>query len=249
MRAALPFLLLAALALPSGGRTFTNTEGDTIEAEIASATEESVTFKMPNGSTPTVALSKLSEEDRKFIQAWRAKQVPDIRVTPKFVRSNRDSRSSSSIYSTEGRQVQILEMTVEVETWDRHVGLDDAELTYILVGRSTADRSRYKILSVQNNNFQLLPGGKAEVPFKTVKNHYVDSTAYQKGARCIGYVLAATRKGDDRPFYTSASSPLLEDAIPTIVTLQAGEETDENFIKIPNPEGETKDKPDVITVR
>ncbi len=102
-------LLAAGLAT---ARPFTNSAGKTIEAEIGSATATTVTLKLPSGRKAKVQLSILSAADQKFVRDWVANRVPRLRVTPKLIRSNRDDEHSD--YYDEGRQVQLLKMTVEV---------------------------------------------------------------------------------------------------------------------------------------
>lgn len=52
-------------------RTFTNTKGEEIKAEMISATESRAELKRADGKTFSVALSSLSEADRKWIAEWR----------------------------------------------------------------------------------------------------------------------------------------------------------------------------------
>lgn len=245
---ALCFLLGTLLAGAEPARTFTSLKGIAIEAEISSATSTNVTLKLADGSKTTVGLDQLIPADREHIRTWLAAHVPDIRVTPKFVRSTRTPREASGARSA-NRRVQVLDMSIELETWDPSIGIDDGELKYILVGRSMGKRNQYKILAVQSTDFALRPAGQTTARFKTVQNFYDDNPDRGRGARCVGYVLYATRKSDGRELHASASSPSLGEAIPSIITLQAGEVTDDQFIKIPEPTGtESSDKPDIITV-
>ena len=140
-------------------------------------------------------------------------------------------------------------MSIEIETWDPAVGIDDGELKYILVGRSMDERNQYKILAIQSADFQLPPAGRTTTSFKTVRNFYDNTPGHARGARCVGYVLYATRKSDQRELHASASSPILKDAIYSIIALRTGEETDDNFLKIPEPvDRKATDEDSVITV-
>ena len=233
---------LALLTPHSVARTFTNTEGKSIEAQIVSATDKDVTLKLPSGKTSTVLLSNLSHADQDHVKSWIEEKVPDVRVTPNFVRSNRDTnkeldegggfRKRFDDKERGGRQVQVLELNVELETWDKARGVE-GQLRYILVGRSLETRGQYKILAVQTEDFNLPPGGDTTVEFTKVENFYEDGQNRGRGARCVGYVLYATRKSDGREIHASASSPILKDAIHSIISLPAGEVTDDSFIKIP----------------
>ena len=140
-------------------------------------------------------------------------------------------------------------MSVEIESWDTDRGMEDGELIFTLVGRSMEHRNRYKILAVQSAEFTVPPGGRTKVEFKTVENYFEDNKDKSRGARCVGYVLHAKRRSDGREVYSSGSSSVLEKAIPAIVGLQAGEETDDDFVPIPDPPAVARESgEDVIKV-
>jgi hypothetical protein len=250
MNVAVIFSLCTLLTLPVTARIFTSITGKTIEAEIIAATDQSVTLKLSSGKTSKATLDKFSKADQAHVKAWLADKLPDVRVTPKFVRANRDAgATSSSFFFDDDRKVQVLDLSVHLETWDKARGVE-GEIKYVLVGRSLAKRGQHKILAVQSADFTLAPAGQANVDFKTVKNYYEDGDYSTRGARCIGYVLYACRKSDGREVYSSASTPVLGNAIHSIIALKTGEETDENFIKIPNPRRSKKGKDaDVITIK
>ena len=93
------------------------------------------------------------------------------------------------------------------------------------------------------------PSGRTKVDFRTVENYLEDNKDKDRGARCIGYVLQAKRRSDGREVWSTASSAILEEAIPSISLLPAGEETDDEFVPIPAAPSIAKDDPsDVIKV-
>lgn len=235
-----------AAASAATARPFTNTEGKTIEAAIVGASAGVVTLKLPSGKTARVPLETLSEPDRKFVELWLKDRIPRLRVTPKLIRANRDD-DRGIYYFDEERQLQVLNMTVEVENEDNRQDLDDSELKYILVGRSVVDRHQYKILAVQRASFDLGTQQTSTITFKTVKNIYNDGDYNKGGHRCIGYVLHATRKSDGREVYAHASTTILEQALLNIVELKSGDLTDDNFIKLKANSGKSPGN-DVITV-
>ena len=51
-------------------RTFTDTQGREIEAEILTVSGSKVTLKLANGKTYTIPVSKLSKDDRFFVEVW-----------------------------------------------------------------------------------------------------------------------------------------------------------------------------------
>jgi len=67
-------------------RTFTNTEGNTVDAELISLEDDTVVLKLRNGAAARVPLKTLSESDQSFVTAWweenKDKLKPmDVRLT------------------------------------------------------------------------------------------------------------------------------------------------------------------------
>ena len=231
-------LLVATTVLatpPAWSRPFTNTAGKTIEAEIVRATATSVTLRLPNRRIATVEISSLQEADQAFVGKWLADQVPPLRITPNMVRkTTKDSRSS---YSRSRSYQQSFELSVDVTNDDNAKGLEETTLKYFLVGRSLGKTKSYKILRVEEKDFQVGPGGRETVAFPRTAHRYYDGSSnffsYYGNYKCIGYVLYAFRKKDDREVYTHASTPQLEEALYSIVTLRQRDVVDENFQKAP----------------
>lgn len=68
---ALSSLMVAAMAFAQAEmRTWTNTKGKTVEAEIQKKDSSKVTLKLENGKTATIKLSDLSKEDKEFVESW-----------------------------------------------------------------------------------------------------------------------------------------------------------------------------------
>jgi hypothetical protein len=67
------FLSLACLVQ---ARTFTNTAGRTIEAEVLAVSGAQVTMKLANGSTVTFDIAKLSATDQEFVKSWKPASAP-----------------------------------------------------------------------------------------------------------------------------------------------------------------------------
>lgn len=220
-------LLLAGMAAVLEGRIFTNTAGKTLEAEIVRATSKTVTLRLQNKRTTTIKLDTLSAADQEHVAAWLADRVPRLRFDPNVIRSNKAERDSdffSSSYNHQG-----FEMTVNVTNDENAKGLEESTMKFILVGRSQTDRDKYKILSVQEENFSVLPAGRTAVLFRKVINKYYDSGYSKSGFKCIGYVLYATRKKDKREVWSHASTQQLKEVIPSLVTLKMGTITDKFF--------------------
>ncbi len=69
----LPLSLLICMVCPALARTWTDTQGRTVQAEAVGADETTVTIKLPGGRTTKVNLETLSKPDREFVARWQAK--------------------------------------------------------------------------------------------------------------------------------------------------------------------------------
>ena len=236
-------IVILGPALPA--RTFTNTEGRTIEATIVGATAETVTLRLANRRTTTIPLSTLSEADRTHIAGWLANRIPSLRFTPNVTRSNKKSSPGSS------RQEQAYEMNVDVRNEENTKGLEASTMKWIIVGRSLSEQDQYKILAAQEAEFTVPVSGRANIPFRKVISTYYDSkfSDYKSGFKCIGYVLYAARKSDQREVYSHASTNLLKEHLEAIIQLETGDVTNEFFSKPAQPGSRTEDPDAPLIVR
>jgi hypothetical protein len=77
------FVLLVTLALPASARRWTSADGRfTVDAELVEVTDGQVTLKKRTGETITVPVEKLSELDRRWLQAPK-KKPPAAKEPPK----------------------------------------------------------------------------------------------------------------------------------------------------------------------
>jgi hypothetical protein len=221
-------LLLAMTMISSlSARQFTNKSGKTIDAEIVRANTSSVTLRLPTKRTATIKINTLSQEDQDYVISWLDDQVPRLRITPDMVRSSKKSGSSYT---------QTMDLSVVFQNEDNAKGLEETTLKYFLLGRSVNDRSKNKILLVQEVDFEVGAGGTHPVNFRKAVNNYYGSSrntfsSYSGDYKCYGYVLFATRKKDGREVYRHGSTTHLTEVIYSIVGLKTGDIVDENYQK------------------
>lgn len=67
----------AAMATTLHARSWTDTGGVTIQAEMVSANDTEVVLKLENGRTAKVPLTRLSQEDRDFVASWKVQPGDD----------------------------------------------------------------------------------------------------------------------------------------------------------------------------
>jgi len=84
-------LFLIASVLHAEPRTFTDQFGRSITAEIVSVEVDQVRIRREDGQIFTLSISKLSEEDQKFIKQWAAK-TPSASTAKAEEKSTPDSK-------------------------------------------------------------------------------------------------------------------------------------------------------------
>lgn len=86
-------LALSANAAP---RTFTSPDGRTLQAEIQSATPDTVTIQLATGAVMTVPVSSFSQADQVYIAEWRKANPVTIKYdfVPAFTKSKTDSSTA-----------------------------------------------------------------------------------------------------------------------------------------------------------
>jgi hypothetical protein len=71
--------LLGTWALRAEPRTFTNTDGKTVEAELLTVEGDFAVLKLPSGKGAKVPLKSLSESDQSYITAWWAENKDKLK--------------------------------------------------------------------------------------------------------------------------------------------------------------------------
>lgn len=263
MKTSLPslFVLSAGLfLLPLNAelRTFTNTEGQTLSAELIKADETSATLRIKGGRIATVKLDTLSETDQVFVQKWLTDKVPDIEVSPDFDRGNSKNRIPGS-NSNRGGNTQTFGFKVKLKNFSPDNSLEPTDVTYYLVGKSVADDS-FKIISRQSQEISLDPGETKLIRFVEIKNIYTtpfktigDVPSGRFGYKVLGYILEIQRKRDMRLIYLESPTTFLDNAKSEIIALAEGDVTKSDFILPPEKPKEMVveevPKPEVITIK
>ena len=88
--------LLLALSADAAPRTFTSPDGRTLQAEIQSASTDTVTIKLATGAVMTVAVSTFSQADQVYIAEWRKANPVTIKYdfVPAYTKSKTDSSTA-----------------------------------------------------------------------------------------------------------------------------------------------------------
>lgn len=108
MKAICLLFVLIAAASPLAARTWTNTEGRTIEADFVALKGETVTLKAANGQSYEVPLASLSAADQSF-----AKEQAAAPAAPAETPSIFKELLEGKLVSVEGKRVSKYEMAQE----------------------------------------------------------------------------------------------------------------------------------------
>lgn len=153
---------LAALLLPLAAqaepRTFTSTDGRSVEAEIVSGDAQTVTLKLANGQTLTTTLDRFSPADRKFISTW-VKANP-VKINYSFQVSYTKDKTGSTKQKNGSVSVTVENWLCRIKVANRSgQDLEKLELDYTIFyeqmsdGRPVLRSSRDKIVlpSIRSN--------------------------------------------------------------------------------------------------
>lgn len=244
IRIALSLVLAAALTHVLSARTFTNSKGKQLEAEIVRATDTTVTLILKNQRTATIKTSTLSKEDQEYVKQWLADMIPRLRIKPTANRSlDKDvtyngphpgiriepgSRPEDFVTTRNTARTQGIDLSVEVRNEDTAKGLEASTMKFYLVGRNQADKKNYHVLLVQSQPFSVAAAGKTNVKFRNVMVH----SRNKSGFRISGYAIVATRDKDQRRVYSHASTATIKRCFEEVLTLNTGDMADKNFKKI-----------------
>ncbi|MEJ6636586.1 MAG: hypothetical protein QNL77_12810 [Akkermansiaceae bacterium] len=242
-------LLLLALPLVAAPRVFTDIKGRPLSAELVKTSATKVWLKLDSGKTSSVSKANFSEGDQAYIAKWEADRLPNMRVEPNFTRGI--SKDGNDGFFYDSSRIQKFNLAVELSNQSSTKDLEETEVIYYLVGKSTEDRS-FKVLARQVAQLEIPAKETKTITFKEIANHYRDGQSYQTGHKGLGYVLLVQRKRDGRRVYLSSPTVSLKDSVENIILLKSGDVTDSNFIKLPKNAvvGEDgKKKSDSIIIR
>ena len=159
-RLGLFLLLLAPLhAQPLPLRTWTDTQGRTIQARMTEGTETTVTVRRDDGRIFTLELEKLSTDDRDYVRKELEKRIPPPDLVLSLSRVQLDRQETGDKRDNLTRETEV--------SWGYSIGLEnrgvqpvkDLRVEYVLFGRKDRAPGR-----ADEKNAQLLrQSGRATI--------------------------------------------------------------------------------------
>tara|TARA_R110002096_G_scaffold316010_17_gene510445 strand:- start:13782 stop:14495 length:714 start_codon:yes stop_codon:yes gene_type:complete len=181
----LPFLFAVSIVAEESYRTFTDTEGRSIEAMPSMMSGNSIIVKLKNGRTYTIPVNKLSPPDQQFVAKWKEtapKPIPRMIVDFTSGRRNEGEKGFSDL------RIETLSPKVKVVNQDSRYEIEKAKATYFAFGKHIAARNNLKVLQKASFVFSLKPGETIEHAGKTIQHQY-DDEYVKYGYKYTGYLV------------------------------------------------------------
>ncbi len=210
---------LLALVLEAHAETFTDKKNRSIEAEIVSATEKTVSLRLANGKIAKLAREKLIDENQELIDTWLKNALPKIKIDPKLARGLKKSDN------TAWEKVQSFKLSLKIENDSRDKDLEDSEITAVLVGRADWNKKLFKILKIQTKTVKVAADGSETFNLDGLRNYY--SKSY--GFHALNYVIEVRRKRDGKLIYLSSDDGVLKKRAAAIIKLSEGDIVEQDF--------------------
>jgi hypothetical protein len=209
--------LIFAVSATAEVRTFTSPDGRTLDAEVSSATLDTVTLKLAAGGTIVAPISKFSTADQQFIKEWRKQNPTAIKYsfTSSYTKEKTKSQKSSVGAATVTSDSWICNMkianrsgqTLEKLKIDYDIFYDNNEGGRVVTRKASGSATIDNIKHLQE---VLVPTKELTLQTSQLKGGYY----YSDGARArqrdslSGMVIKISHEG--KQVYTWASSGVPE---------------------------------------
>jgi hypothetical protein len=191
------FLLFCTQSLIADYRVFTNTNGQSIEAQYIDGNSEQVSLRLKNGRIFKVSLDTLCENDREFcintqleLNRQNSKLKKDSRIEVSFFKKKRKTLVEENNCGQDDF-IQSFEPSVLIVNKDINKKFLDNTVTVIALGQSVEKKTEYKLLMKESFKFNIEPKGEYRWtgnPF-TVKYDDYAGNGYIFGHKYTGYIL------------------------------------------------------------
>ncbi len=178
----LALLLFSLASAPSlAARTFTSTDGQTLEAEVVKVTGKSVILKLPNRRSVTVPLERLSEADRAYLAEWAKEaaknRVPRVKVE---IDSNKRDTNVEAGYDERRGSVQF---QIDVTNQERGFRIEKATATLIVLGDYLYEKDEMLVMQrVEFEDISFDFGKTYQMTAKEIRYEY-DKSGYKYGVK------------------------------------------------------------------
>lgn len=224
-------VVLAGLALPAftEARTFTSTDGRTIEGEVVRVEKETALLKLAGGRTVNVPFRLLVDADRAYLEDWVRQEalnrIPRVDVK---VESNKRDTVVQQGYDDRRGSVQF---EIEVTNEERNFTIEGAKATLVVFGDYLYEDDALLVMQkVEFKDIKIAFSESKRLAAKQVRYEY-DKRDYTHGVKYDGYVFVL-KNSAGKVIDVSGSSERVENLQERILELKEGEYCNERYQKI-----------------
>lgn len=210
--------LAAASPVNAESRTFTSSDGRTVEAEVISSTPDMVTLKLNTGQTVATSVNRFSEADQTYLAAWRKEHPTEIKyaLTTNYTKSKTDSSKGSVSGKTITTETWLCNMKVTNRSGQT---LENLKVKYDIYCNEFDDNSSNMVLKKTSNeasissikNLQELVIPTKEVRLKLVQlkagYYYVDGGRARQKEDLAGMTITILHEGKEVYSWSSNGVP------------------------------------------
>ena len=202
--------LILASGPQAPARTFTSSDGRTLEAEISNVRGDDVVLKV-GIKTYTVPKSRLSEADQKYIEEWLVNRkknlVPDLEIEINSGKNNRSDRKDSF-----DDKMGSFNFTIKIENEEQGFDLEDAKAFLVVLGEDCDFDDNYVVMQKESFKVSVKEGDTLEWKGPEVSYKYDDSAPSYWGHVYYGY-LFVIKNASGKVIYAKSSKPKFNDHI------------------------------------
>lgn len=199
-------LLVCTHSLIADFRVFTNTKGQSIEAQYIDGNSEQVRLRLKSGRIFKTSLDTLCENDREFciktqleLNRQNSKLKKDSRIEVSFFKKKRKTLVKENNLAQDDF-IQSFEPSVLIVNKDINKKFLDNTVTVIALGESVEKKTEYKLLMKDSFKFNIEPKGEYRWtgnPF-TVKYDDYAGNGYIFGHKYTGFILIIENSDGER---------------------------------------------------
>lgn len=228
----IPILAGLLLTMGSAGaqvRTFTSTDGRTLDGSVLKVAGDAAVLKLTAGRSVTVPFDLLIEADREYLREWAKKEamnrIPRVDVS---IASNKRDTNVQQGYDDRRGSVQF---EIEITNEERNFPIEGATATLVVFGQYLYQEDT--LLVIQRTEFKDI-----EIEFTDTKRLHAEEVRYEydkrdytHGVKYDGY-LFVFRNSLGKMIDISGSSSRVESDHEAILKLKEGEYCDEQYKKL-----------------
>ena len=219
--------LVSSMSLSA--RTFTSTDGQSIEAEVVKVAGQSVVMKLANGRSVTVPLDRLEESDRAYIAEW-AKEAAKNKVPRVKVEIDSNKRDSNVEAGYDERQGSV-QFQVNVTNEERGFRIEKATATLVVFGDYLYQKDDNLLMQrVEFKDISFDFDKTYQMKAKEIRYEY-DKSGYKYGVKYEGY-LFIMKTAAGKVIDISGSSTRVESMAEAILKLNEGDHFNDRYEKI-----------------